>query len=143
MSVTAGRQLTMFGRIPPRHQFLKWVGSKHRHAGKIVDCMPTGFRRYIEPFVGSGSVLATVAPADGIAGDALRPLIDIWRLLQSDPDALFARYSDLYRRYLEAPRQIYGEVRERYNADPNGPDLLFLCRTCYGGVVRFTRAKGP
>ncbi len=25
---------------------------------------------------------------------------------------------------------------------PNGPDLLFLCRSCYGGVVRFRKADG-
>lgn len=26
-----------------------------------------------------------------------------------------------------------------YNASPNPYDLLFLCRACYGGVVRFTK----
>ncbi len=139
MSVVTGRQLTLFGRIPPRHQFLKWVGSKHRHAGKIVDCMPSDLRRYVEPFVGSGSVLATVAPTDGVAGDALGPLIEIWRLLQTDPDKLLAHYDGLYKQYLESPKQVYEAVRDRYNADSTGADLLFLCRTCYGGVVRFTR----
>jgi DNA adenine methylase len=101
--------------------------------------MPTEFRRYVEPFVGSGAVLATVAPRDGLAGDALRPLIDIWRLLKSDPEALVCHYEGLYSRYLHDPRKVYEEALSRYNADPNGPDLLFLCRTCYGGVVRFTR----
>lgn len=28
------------------------------------------------------------------------------------------------------------------NAHPNGADLLFLCRTCYGGVVRFRQKDG-
>src|SRR5262249_16615924 len=28
------------------------------------------------------------------------------------------------------------------NARPNGADLLFLCRSCYGGVVRFRKADG-
>lgn len=139
MPATADRQLGLFGRTPPRHQFLKWVGSKHRHAGSIVDCMPSDMHRYIEPFVGSGSVLATVAPMDGIAGDALRPLIDIWQLLQSSPDALLTHYADLYDAYVRSPKSVYETVRGRYNAEPNGPDLLFLCRTCYGGVVRFTR----
>jgi len=139
MSVVADRQLTLFGRIPPRHQFLKWVGSKHRHAGKIVDCMPSDLRRYVEPFVGSGSVLATVAPAEGVAGDALRPLVDIWQLLQSDPDALLTHYRYLHERYLQSPRAVYEAVRDQYNAAPSGPDLLFLCRACYGGIVRFTR----
>ena len=139
MSTAVARQLALFGRTPPSRQFLKWVGNKHRYAGRIADCMPSAFGRYIEPFVGSGAVLATVAPSDGLAGDALRPLIDIWKLLQSSPEALRAHYEGLYDQYLTAPREVYDRVKASYNAQPNGPDLLFLCRTCYGGVVRFTR----
>jgi DNA adenine methylase len=33
-------------------------------------------------------------------------------------------------------------VLAKYNAGPNGADLLFLCRACYGGVVRFRKADG-
>ena len=29
-----------------------------------------------------------------------------------------------------------------YNREPNGADLLFLCRACYGGVVRFRKHDG-
>jgi len=31
----------------------------------------------------------------------------------------------------------YGKILDSYNANPNGADLLFLSRSCYGGVVRF------
>jgi DNA adenine methylase len=36
----------------------------------------------------------------------------------------------------------YEKVKASYNARPNGADLLFLCRSCYGGVVRFRKADG-
>ena len=36
----------------------------------------------------------------------------------------------------------YERIRASYNAAPNGADLLFLCRSCYGGVVRFRQADG-
>ena len=29
-----------------------------------------------------------------------------------------------------------------YNSKPNGADLVFLCRACYGGVVRFRKNDG-
>ena len=43
--------------------------------------MPNEYRRYLEPFVGSGSVLAAMAPGNGLAGDTLSPLVEIWNLL--------------------------------------------------------------
>ena len=36
----------------------------------------------------------------------------------------------------------YAKIKASYNARPNGADLLFLCRACYGGVVRFRKADG-
>ena len=42
-----------------------------------------------------------------------------------------------------ATRRGYGGVVEaRTTEKPNGADLLFLCRACYGGVVRFRQADG-
>jgi DNA adenine methylase len=38
--------------------------------------------------------------------------------------------------------EVYESIKASYNANPNGADLLFLCRTCYGGVVRFRQADG-
>ena len=39
-------------------------------------------------------------------------------------------------------QRTYAQVRESYNTHPNGADLVFLCRTCYGGVVRFRKLDG-
>jgi DNA adenine methylase len=136
--MTGQRQLTLVD-LPPRRQFLKWVGNKQRFAPEIVAAMPTRFNRYIEPFVGSGAVLARVGPERGLAGDILAPLIEIWRRLQTDPESLLGHYGELYRRYREDREATYLRVRDSYNSSPNGLDLLFLCRACYGGVVRFTR----
>jgi DNA adenine methylase len=36
----------------------------------------------------------------------------------------------------------YERIKASYNVSPNGADLLFLCRACYGGVVRFRKADG-
>lgn len=37
---------------------------------------------------------------------------------------------------------IYESIKASYNAKPNGADFLFLCRSCYAGVVRFRKADG-
>lgn len=36
----------------------------------------------------------------------------------------------------------YERIKASYNAHPNAADLLFLSRSCYGGVVRFRQVDG-
>jgi len=130
-------QLQLFTLRPPK-QLLKWVGNKQRYACQIVNLMPD-YRTYVEPFLGSGAVLGTLAPLSGVAGDILEPLVKIWQLLQTNPQDLLAYYTNVWTKYLENRESTYAQVKASYNELPNPYDLFFLCRACYGGVVRFTR----
>ena len=127
------------GRTPPfKLQLLKWVGNKQRFAHEIIDYFPEKFGTYYEPFLGSGAVLGTLMPAHGIASDILQPLMDIWRALASDPDMLNRWYSERWQQFMAGDRRdVYEKIKARYNSAPNASDLLFLSRSCYGGVVRF------
>lgn len=130
-------QLQLFATRPPK-QLLKWIGNKQRYASQIVNFMPD-FHTYIEPFIGSGAVLGTLAPPSGIAGDILEPLVLIWQLLQANPQSLLEHYSTLWHMYVGNREEVYVQVRTSFNTSPNPFDLFFLCRACYGGVVRFTK----
>lgn len=123
----------------PRSQLLKWVGNKYKYAHIIVSYFPTEYNKFIEPFVGTGAILATLSPERAIAGDTLTPLIEIWKLLQNDPQELIDHYASIITRFNCNRQKTYDEVRQRYNSSPNAIDLLVLSRTCYGGVIRFTR----
>jgi len=128
---------------PPTGQLLKWIGNKQRFAAEIVSQFPREFGTYYEPFVGSGAVLATLAPRRAVASDAFRPLIEIWQTLVSDPEILKEWYSTRWA-FLQRDKKevVYERIKANYNAEPNGADLLFLSRSCYGGVVRFRKADG-
>jgi DNA adenine methylase len=126
-------------RKRPRGQLLKWVGNKFRQAELIARMLPDDVDTYYEPFVGTGAVLATVAPNRGVAGDALAVLVEFHRLVQTEPELLVSHYSTARSEILSRGRKAYEEVKGRFNAEPNPLDLLVLSRTCYGGVVRFTR----
>lgn len=123
----------------PKGQLLKWVGNKYRYAHTITSFFPDRYNTYIEPFVGTGAILATLAPQKAIAGDVLVPLIEILRLLQNEPQTLIDYYAKVIRSFNQDREKTYSEILKRYNSSPNGLDLLVLSRTCYGGVVRFTR----
>jgi len=130
---------TRFAGAPPG-QLLKWVGNKQRMADEIVSYFPSHFRTYYEPFLGSGAVLATLAPAKGHGSDAFAPLMEIWTTLQRDPHKLERWYAERWHRMMSGDKVTrYEEIKASYNACPNGADLLFLCRSCYGGVVRFRK----
>lgn len=124
-------------------QLLKWVGNKQRFAHEIVSYFPSDFRSYYEPFLGSGAVLGTLAPECGIGSDNFGPLIEIWRTLKDRPNTLICWYTERYDRMMNGNKvEEYEKIKASYNAGPNGPDLLFLCRSCYGGVVRFRKGDG-
>ncbi len=129
--------------VPFRSQLLKWVGNKQRFAHEIVSYFPAKFERYFEPFLGSGAVLATLSPEKGFGSDCFEPLVDIWRALANDPDTLKQWYADRWTAVMGGDKVAeYERIKASYNTEPNGADLLFLCRSCYGGVVRFRRADG-
>jgi len=128
---------------PFKTQLLKWIGNKQRFAHELVSYFPAEFGTYHEPFLGSGAVLATLAPGRGIGSDVFGPLIDIWEALGTSPDRLKLWYSERWSLVRDASKQdAYESVKASYNASPNGADLLFLCRACYGGVVRFRKSDG-
>lgn len=135
------RQMTQATFLPtrPKGSLLKWIGNKYKYAGLIASYFPSEYERYIEPFVGTGAVLATLAPDRAIASDTLAPLIEVWKLLQDNPGWLVSYYEAVIPNFNRARQKTYMEVLERYNRSPNGLDLLIISRTCYGGVVRFTR----
>lgn len=93
--------------------------------------------------MGSGAVLATLAPKRGFASDVFQSLMEIWQCLRGDPESLKASYDDRWRAMMAGDKTAeYERIKASYNAKPNGHDLVFLCRACYGGVVRFRKADG-
>lgn len=143
-------QLAIFDRSagpcpvrPLSRQLLKWVGNKQRFAHEIASYFPPVFGTYFEPFLGSGAVLGTLAPKRAMGSDLFAPLMEIWQALREAPDTLKQWYADRWNVASKEGRvDGYEKIRASYNERPNGADLLFLCRACYGGVVRFRQADG-
>jgi len=135
---------TAFQAVRPfKTQLLKWIGNKQRFAHEIAAYFPTDIATYREPFLGSGAVLAALQPPSAVASDIFPPLIEIWQKLHDDPAMLVSWYRERFALYHRSAKPDgYNTIRDSYNAGPNGADLLFLCRSCYGGVVRFRKGDG-
>jgi DNA adenine methylase len=128
---------------PFNTQLLKWVGNKQRFAHEIISYFPLKINRYFEPFLGSGAVLGTFAYGKSIGSDIFEPLMEIWITLHDDPELVKRWYQDRWNVFIRGDKvRGYERIKASYNANPNGADLLFLSRSCYGGVVRFRSLDG-
>lgn len=139
----ASNAVLCVGGVPFKDQLLKWIGNKQRQAPRIIRHFPTRFGTYYEPFLGSGGVLGALAPTSAVASDAFPPLMQIWRTLSESPGLLKKWYAERHALIVQHGKETaYARVLDTYNSDPTGADLLFLCRACYGGVVRFRKLDG-
>lgn len=127
----------------PNGSLLKWIGNKYRMAEQITSYFPADSGTYFDVFLGSGSILATVAPERGVGSDSFGPLIEIWKAVKADPGKVKRWYEERWH-YANAgdKRGTYEEIKAAYNSRPNAADFLFLVRACYGGVVRFRKKDG-
>ena len=98
--------------------------------------------RWVEPFLGSAVVLLNVNPKRAIVGDSNPHIIQFYRSIQEG-----SLNAQSVRSYLEREgknlfqigEKHYYEIRNRFNADPNSFDFLFLNRAGYNGLIRFNR----
>ena len=129
-------------RVPP----LKIQGIKTKIVPFIMQSIEwNGSGRWIEPFVGSAVVLLNVNPGRALLGDTNLHVINFYKSLQQG-----ALTSSTVRGFLEREGENlrcdgenhYYRVRERFNAEHDPHDFLFLNRACFNGVMRFNRAGG-
>lgn len=88
---------------------LKWVGGKSQILGQVLATMPKTIHRYIEPFVGGGSVLLGVLQADDLTVDSIHAsdanpwLIRLYCDIKNDPNALIEALTVLCDQFLNCP----------------------------------------
>ena len=141
-----GSATDLFGQpdcVRPNGSLFKWVGNKYRMAREIVSYFPADMGTYYEVFLGSGSVLATLAPRTGVASDSFGPLMEIWSAVKNEPDSVKEWYASRWHYLMSgSKKERYEEIKASYNSEANGADFLFLTRSCYAGIVRFRKRDG-
>ena len=97
--------------------FIKWVGGKSKLLKEITPCIfKKEFNVYLEPFLGSGSVLIELLQQKPNvickANDINTELITVFNVIKSNPDELIFGLNQLYNNIDE---KNYYELREVYN----------------------------
>ena len=71
---------------------IKWTGSKRKQA-PLIAREAKSYNRYFEPFLGGGALLFLFAHEGAVASDIYEPLINLWKLIQSEPEEVISDYT--------------------------------------------------
>lgn len=115
--------------------FLKWAGGKRWLVQSVSDIFPAKFNRYIEPFLGGGSMFFALQPEHAILSDANKELITTYRTVASHPREIL---EGLTRFQQEHSTDTFYRVRKIVPVDPveQAVRFIYLNRTCYNGLYR-------
>lgn len=145
--------------------FLKWAGGKRQLLPHLRRFYPVSFRRYFEPFLGSGAVFFDLAATGRLSqagarlSDANAELIGSYLRVRDNTDAVIAHLQRLAAAHCRCGPTHYYDVRDRQfnprrnawrNASAKADDypvalaamLLYLNRTGYNGLFRLNAAGG-
>ena len=125
--------------------FVKWVGGKRQLMEQLKSSMPGQFGRYFEPFIGGGALLLDIQPADAVINDVNVQLLNVYRQLMLNADAVVRAYEEIDSQPVDNAR--YLAVRELYNgkilADEQDTEcaamFIWLNKHCFNGLYRVNR----
>lgn len=135
---------------------IKWCGGKGKLLSQLVPLLPRGIERlpYYEPFLGGGAMLLRLAGIDFVrqayVNDACGDLINTYRQLIRNPDAVIAVLRDLDGLFQADREGTFAGVRESFNEAQDSADgctgadraaaMIFLSKTCFNGVWRVNKS---
>lgn len=117
---------------------LKWAGGKSQLLGEIIPRMPRTYKKYIEPFFGSGAVYFAIAPDKAIIADSNPELINLYKIIASNVEDLIKLLSTY-----ENTKESFYSVRaiDWKDMEPleAAARTVYLNKTCFNGLYRVNR----
>jgi DNA adenine methylase len=119
----------------PIEPFLKWAGGKRWLVSAHGHIFNTHFKRYVEPFLGSGAVFFYLAPPKAILADSNKALIDTYNAIKNDWHKV---YDELVKHQHNHSTDYYYKVRSLKLRSPHtkAAQFIYLNRTCWNGLYR-------
>ena len=100
--------------------------------------IPQRYNRYIEPFFGGGALFFALRPANAVIGDANPELINLYRVIAGDVEALIAALEGM-----QPDEQTFYAIRAtdvaQLSAIEQAARTIYLNRTCFNGLYRVNR----
>jgi DNA adenine methylase len=115
--------------------FLKWAGGKRWLAYRHLDIIPSNYRCYFEPFLGSGAIFFALRPRKAVLSDLNTELVETFLAIRGNWKAVAERL----RRYQRLHSNEFYYAARRSNprvASARAARFIYLNRTCWNGLYR-------
>lgn len=120
------------------HPFLKWAGGKRWFVQSLAGLLPSTYRRYIEPFLGSAAVFFHMKPAAALLSDSNPDLMNAYAVVREAPIKIAQLLNIHHSRHGPA---YYYRMRSTHFSCPieRAACFIYLNRTCWNGLYRVNR----
>jgi DNA adenine methylase len=117
---------------------IKWSGGKSDEIKMFEKYFPKDFIKYIEPFVGGGSVYFHLNPTDAVISDVHTELIDLYRSIGN------GKSEEIYEFMKNTPNdeKTYYKVRDEMKINNELDDakrFYYQRKTCFRGMLRYNK----
>lgn len=127
--------------------FVKWAGGKKQLLDRLTPRMPVSYGRYYEPFIGGGALLLDVQPENGVINDINEQLVNVYRQLMVDADAVIFAVNQLDSELCDQERYLL--IRKKFNEKIQSHVLdaecaalmIWMNKHCFNGLYR-VNSKG-
>ncbi len=138
--MNSGGTLSNFSAGDQVVPFLKWAGGKRWFTSRYLDMVPTRYKRYIEPFLGSGAMFFALQPKKAILSDINSDLIDCFQAICEDPESITKK---LLKHHNAHSKDYFYHTRSSKPTDSIGRAvwLIYLNRTCWNGLYRVNKSN--
>lgn len=118
--------------------FLKWAGGKRWLVEYHSSIFPKFTGRYIEPFLGAGSVFFHLCPTRAWLCDSNSELIETYEAIRDDWRSVLKHLKQHRRNHSDS---YYYDIRSLSTRTPatTAARLIYLNRTCFNGIYRVNR----
>ncbi|MBE7065680.1 MAG: Dam family site-specific DNA-(adenine-N6)-methyltransferase [Ruminococcaceae bacterium] len=118
--------------------FLKWAGGKKWFINRQKQIFPVEYNRYIEPFLGGGSVFFYLKPQNAILSDINEELINTYIAVRDDFEHVYQNLKMHSKKHCE---NYYYEIRQRKTRclATSAARMIYLNKTCFNGIYRVNK----
>ena len=118
--------------------FLKWAGGKTQIIDYLMAETPTGYNRYIEPFIGGGAMFFALRPRLATLADSNPELVNLYRCIADNVGTVIKHlggFRNTMEEFYEIRALRFPELEREFAA----ARTVYLNRTCYNGLYRVNR----
>ena len=117
---------------------IKWSGGKSDEIKNFEKYFPLNYERYIEPFVGGGSVYFYLNKENSVISDVHKELIDLYRNIGNGNGKKIYEFMENNLNDEETYYKIRDEMEIRDDLD-SAKRFYYQRKTCFRGMMRYNK----